>query len=654
MASPAPPAGRSAMKPSTIKGMLLGFGMGLALLVGAGLAWAQEYSHARIVRLSFVEGMVAVQQPGSDEWSAGSVNTPIQEGFRLSAAEGGYAEVEFENSSTARLGEQSLLDFTQLALLPSGGKVNHMTLEQGYATFNVVPEGDDVYVVQAGEATLTPRGKTRFRTDLDGGLLRVEVFKGSVEVASPHGGGVLTKNTVLQLRPGAEQEAYEVSQGIVEDAWDKWVEQREQSLDLARNRAPRVPYYSTDVTSLLYGWTDLMFYGNWVSLPGYGQGWTPVVGGGWSPFSTGRWCWYPGFGYTWISSEPWGWVPYHYGSWLYQPGFGWVWFPTSFGPWSPAVVNWYQGPGWVGWQPRAPGGSGRPACPQPRGCMTSANDDTLRHGRPVNPGGLLDINPTYGRPVASPDVQPDRLATLPGTPISWAVGPRGARDAGAAGRVPVSGGEAVSNATVRPAGAAPIGRGVTPPAGSGIVFDSQQGRYVNSGTSRAAPAATPTEAVSAGTRGESAARESITPTRRSGPQENYPSASVWQSRDNRREAEAGSGSGRGAPRVSGSAPRTTESSREEGSSAAWGTSSREERTERSTPSSTGSSTSSTPRSSASWGGSSSGSGGARSSGGSSSGMSGGGSRGSTGGGSGGGPRSGGGGSSPRSTSTPPK
>ncbi|MBI1984286.1 MAG: hypothetical protein HYS61_08820, partial [Acidobacteria bacterium] len=99
------------------------------------VSWAEEYSHARIVRLSFVEGTVTVERPDVEEWAAALVNTPIQEGFKVSTGEDGFTEVEFENVSTARLGQLSLLEFTQLVLAPSGGKINRLTLHEGYATF---------------------------------------------------------------------------------------------------------------------------------------------------------------------------------------------------------------------------------------------------------------------------------------------------------------------------------------------------------------------------------------------------------------------------------------------------------------------------------------------------------------------------------------
>ncbi len=391
----------------------------VSLLMGS-LVWAQNYSHVRIVRLSFVEGTVTVERPDVAEWASAPVNTPIQEGFKLSTAESSFAEVEFENASTARLGEFSLLEFTQLALSPAGDKVNHLTLQQGYATFNAIPEHDDVYEVKAADATVIPYGKTMFRVDLESGLTRVTVFKGSVDVSSPYGSSTVAKDFVLEIRPDAEQ-PFQVSQGITKDDWDEWVEQRENAGTTLRNKASP-GFYAADAGPVLYGWNDLWNYGNWSYLPGYGYGWAPIVPVGWVPFGFGSWCWYPGFGYTWISADPWGWLPFHYGQWMFVPGAGWCWLPGGFGMWSPAPVVWYQGPGWVGWAPassstRVPGG-GQSACQSnPKACTTTVSVNTFQNGKPVGPASLIGVDVSNGRLVPTPNLPPTRLAMLPGGPF---------------------------------------------------------------------------------------------------------------------------------------------------------------------------------------------------------------------------------------------
>lgn len=406
----------------------------LALIIAGGVvgALAQEqdsepagYSHARVVRLSFVEGTVTVQRPDMTDWAEAPANTPIQEGFKLSTAADGFAEVEFENAdSTLRLGQHSGLEFTQLALAPDGGRINHLVLDQGYATFHFVPADSDDYQVTAADTTVKPQGKAEFRIDLDQGRMRVEVFKGAVEATGPGGDTTVAKNDVIVLAPG---ESYQLSEGITKDDWDEWVEQRDQAQAAAG--APASPgAYAAENGGNYSGWSDLSYYGDWGYLPGYGNVWFPPVGAGWSPYSTGRWCWYPGFGYTWIDFEPWGWLPFHYGGWFFDAALGWFWTPLNFGQWSPALVTWYQGPGWVGWAPRptrlprhiphSTPSAGTQPCAGGRTCMTSVSLDVLREGKAITPQSLMavDLAGARGRVVSGPELTPTRLASLPGTP----------------------------------------------------------------------------------------------------------------------------------------------------------------------------------------------------------------------------------------------
>jgi hypothetical protein len=111
------------MKPT---GRLISHAAGILCLAATFclVAQAQELSHARIVRLSFAEGIVTVLRPDVGEWAKSSVNTPIQEGFKVAIDEGGFAEIEFENASTARIGHSAGV---HPVAPPSGGKVNRLT-----------------------------------------------------------------------------------------------------------------------------------------------------------------------------------------------------------------------------------------------------------------------------------------------------------------------------------------------------------------------------------------------------------------------------------------------------------------------------------------------------------------------------------------------
>src|SRR5689334_4207025 len=78
-------------------------------------------SQARIVRLSYVEGDVRLAHQGSIGFENATLNVPIVEGDQLRAGSDGWAEVEFEDSSTIRVSPGTTLIFSELRLLPSGG-----------------------------------------------------------------------------------------------------------------------------------------------------------------------------------------------------------------------------------------------------------------------------------------------------------------------------------------------------------------------------------------------------------------------------------------------------------------------------------------------------------------------------------------------------
>jgi hypothetical protein len=387
-----------------------------------------------------------------------------------------------------------MLEFTQLALASDGSKINCLTMPKGYATFHAAPEGQDVYEVRTSNATLTPRGKAMFRADVDSSEERVEVFSGSVEVASSLGSWTLAENSILELSPGTDQPD-QLSEGITKDDWDQWVQERESRVEAAQN-SPSPGAYSNNGSDAFYGWSDLSYYGNWSYMPGFGYGWMPNVYAGWSPYSFGRWCWYPSFGYTWISADPWGWLPYHCGGWDFFPGMGWMWFPGSCGIWSPALVGWYAGPGWIGWIPQSrhhhKGKTNNP-CPQGQSCGTAVSTKAFQTGRPVGPGTILPVDLASGKKVEQPGILPDRQAMLPGRIVPQPTGFAKIEPILKATRGPALGQQTINREPTTPAPGAVVAgsRGVVDrpavkfftqraaPGPGGIVYDQAAGRYVN-------------------------------------------------------------------------------------------------------------------------------------------------------------------------------
>ena len=198
----------------------------LAVSAFAPLAAQDDVSQVRIVRLSFIQGDVALQPTGESVRTA-RLYDPVQEGFLLRTEADSFAEVEFENGSTARLGEDSEIFFEQLALSsPSGAKLNRLSLGRGYATFNIDLGRGDVFELEAQGTEVELDESAHFRVDLDSPQTHIKVFDGRAIVEGPTGRVEVEANKTLTLNPEGD-ELIELRSGITEDAWDRWNRERD-------------------------------------------------------------------------------------------------------------------------------------------------------------------------------------------------------------------------------------------------------------------------------------------------------------------------------------------------------------------------------------------------------------------------------------------
>ena len=199
----------------------------LAVSAFAPLAAQDDVSHVRIVRLSFIQGSVTLQPTGAGDRAA-RLYDPVQEGFLLRTHADSFAEVEFENGSTARLGEDSEIFFEQLALAnQTGGKLNRLSLRRGYATFNIDLAREDIFEVEAQGTEIELEESAEFRVDLDTPQTHIKVFDGRVFVEGPMGTVEVEANQTLTMNPDGE-ELIELRSGITEDAWDQWNRERDK------------------------------------------------------------------------------------------------------------------------------------------------------------------------------------------------------------------------------------------------------------------------------------------------------------------------------------------------------------------------------------------------------------------------------------------
>ena len=302
----------------------------LSLLFLGSHPAAADSSHARIIRLSLVQGDVRFARqthgdPLSDSsatWENASLNLPIRQGYVL-ATDKGRAEVEFENGAMAFLKENTVLEFYDLSLNDSA-RTTRLVLRQGSASFYVNPAGGDYFSVTGGDFTVEASTRTRFRLDNFDDGSTVETYQGRVSVLHNKKETRLENGQSLSMKAG-DDSSLSVGRLPDEDDFDRWVSGRIDSVSTATTAALQYtgsPYYAP-------GFADLYTYGAFSNCGTYGYGWRPFGASfGWSPFTNGQWIMDPAFGWTWVSYQLWGWAPYHYGGWLFDASCGgWFYSP---------------------------------------------------------------------------------------------------------------------------------------------------------------------------------------------------------------------------------------------------------------------------------------------------------------------------------------
>lgn len=292
-------------------------------------AWAD--SHARIVRLSYVQGNVQIDRGDGSGFQSAFLNMPIAQGMSVWTRDGARAEVEFEEGGTVRLAPATKIVFAQLGLRDSGAKFTSIDMQEGTAYFNLHRKGQDEFNVSSGQQQIHLPDSARFRVEADQGAIKIAVFNGKVDYQGSGSSATIKKNQTLSVDAQAGSR-YLLAKGIDPESYDSWDQERDSYRD---QYASASNYHSSNI----YGFNDLNYYGGYFNSGSYGTLWRPYsVPVGWSPFADGAWVFYPGYGYQWVSAYPWGWAPYHYGSWLFVPGYGWCWQPARvFTAWAPVT-----------------------------------------------------------------------------------------------------------------------------------------------------------------------------------------------------------------------------------------------------------------------------------------------------------------------------
>jgi hypothetical protein len=258
-----------------------------------------------VARVKVLDGSVWVRPSDGGEWEEYASNSPLPPRSRVSVPEGSEAELQFHGG--------------QFVLLTSGTDLEVRDLQDGKSVFRLrageirfdLPPDEFAPVsvrVPGGAIARFPEPGRQWLTVTEDDETRLVVRRGRAVVT--------LDGDEHPLRAG--QEAV-IGQDITVS------EYRGGEDDTASVPPPPEPEGAAPPAVV----DELRDYGEWITVPTYGQVWRPRVAVGWSPYVYGRWSWISPYGWTWVSSEPWGWYPYRCGYWLTDPVFGWFWSPYN-------------------------------------------------------------------------------------------------------------------------------------------------------------------------------------------------------------------------------------------------------------------------------------------------------------------------------------
>ncbi|HEY0383867.1 MAG TPA: DUF6600 domain-containing protein [Candidatus Elarobacter sp.] len=305
-----------------------------------------------VARVSLIQGAVAVQRGDSAAPVAAAVNAPILGADYVTTGDGARAEIQFDGSSSVRLGADVQMRFTHL---DTGDR--ELQLAAGTIDLRLLRGTDGRSQIDTPSISVRPRATGSYRVSVDtAGRTQVTVRSGVADIVTPQGAQALVAGTTLFAQGAASNPSIRSADALAYDDFDRFNRERddreERALASAAYTAPGVA-----------GIDDLDAYGRWVTDSSYGRVWVPTsVASTWAPYRDGRWVWEEGYAWTWLGYEPWGWAPYHYGRWYHSAHYGWCWYPErAFVAWRPAVVGFIGfgsgigfGFGDIGWVPLAP------------------------------------------------------------------------------------------------------------------------------------------------------------------------------------------------------------------------------------------------------------------------------------------------------------
>jgi hypothetical protein len=237
-----------------------------------------QHSYPQIVRISLLQGDVRIARGEKDAiWEKATTDLPLETGFNLVTGKDGRVEIEFEDTSTVYLGENSVLGFNDLS---TTGGIPHtdLTLLGGTLTIRLQPTmPTERYVVR----TLTHHFAVHYPSRT---FARINSYLDEMKVTAEsdadfHLQGVLgtanRKGETATFRPGHQERVTASAEDASAFAdWDNWVNQRVA----ARDAAQATMMQQANLPAAVPGLAEMQGQGHFFPCAPYGTCWEPTHG----------------------------------------------------------------------------------------------------------------------------------------------------------------------------------------------------------------------------------------------------------------------------------------------------------------------------------------------------------------------------------------
>jgi hypothetical protein len=240
-----------------------------------------ENTYPQIVRLNYVEGDVRISRRAVDakttdaDWEKATIGTPLETGYSVVTGASGRAEIEFEDASTAYVGENSVVvcnnlitadgvPLTDLGLL-SGAMTLHAKMSFPNQTFTVETPVNGVVLKYPMKS-----------------YLRVNSYLDAMTVtALGPAGARIYLNSGLEAIGKGQSAVYRAGRwgksnggGVDFTAWDKWVDDRVT----ARKAVLAAAEKDAGLAAPIPGLEEMSAAGTFFPCEGYGTCWQPTAG----------------------------------------------------------------------------------------------------------------------------------------------------------------------------------------------------------------------------------------------------------------------------------------------------------------------------------------------------------------------------------------